>query len=180
MGTAAVAALGEGRALRNALAQFATGVAIVTARDDRGRRAGVTINSFASVSLAPPLVLWSLGATAASRPVFEAADCHAINVLAEGQGTLAQRFAAREADRLAGVPLREGAFGALLVDGALAHFVCRVQERRAIGDHLLFVCEVLDHVYERGAPLVFHGSRYRSLGAFIDVRARALSAVSAK
>lgn len=162
--TPIVTLLDDARALRASLGQFATGVAIATARDGDGRRAGVTINSFGSVSLAPPLVLWSLAAAASSRPVFEATPQHAINVLAAGQEPLARRFATRLADRFAGVVLREGPFGTLLIDGALAQFVCRVRDRRQLGDHVLFVSEVVHHRRAPGKPLLFHASRYWAIG----------------
>jgi len=170
--TPAATPLDDSRALRAALGQFATGVAIVTARDGEGRRAGLTINSFAPVSLAPPLVLWSLGAAAASRPVFEAARHHAINVLAAAQEPLARRFAMRAADRFAGVAVREGPFDALLLDGALAHFVCLVRERREMGDHALFVSEVVHHCRAPGEPLIFHASAYRTIERPADARGR--------
>ena len=161
--TLAPTPLDGARALRASLGQFATGVAIVTARDDDGRCAGVTINSFASASLDPPLVLWSLGAAAATRAVFESARHHAISVLASTQEPLARRFALRFENRFAGVALRAGPFGTLLIDGALAQLVCRVRDRRETGDHVLFVCEVVDHCRSGGAPLVVHASRYSTI-----------------
>jgi unspecific monooxygenase len=164
--------LDDSRALRAVLGQFATGVAIVTARDGEGRRAGVTINSFASVSLAPPLVLWSLGAAAASRALFEAARYHAINVLAAPQEPLARRFAMRAADRFAGIALREGPFDTLLLDGALAQLVCLVRERREIGDHTLFLSEVVHHDRTAGEPLIFHASGYRTIGRCAETGVR--------
>jgi len=157
---ARVAALDEQRALRSTLGRFATGVAIVTARDGERPPWGLTINSFASISLDPPLVQWSLAAAAASRPVFERAAFHAINVLAASQGALARRFAAREVDRFAGVSLRNGPHGAVLIEGALVHLVCRVCARREIGDHLVFVSEVVHHRIAPGEPLVFYAGRY--------------------
>ena len=165
--------LDDRRALRTTLGQFATGVAIVTARRADGERAGVTINSFASASLAPPLVLWSLAAGAASRPVFEEADHHAINVLAATQDALARRFATPMPDRFAGVAVRKDAFGALAIEGALSLIVCRVRDRRETGDHVLFVCEVVHHQRFEGAPLIFHASRYWEIGEPVDAAATA-------
>ena len=166
---ARVAALDEQRALRSTLGRFATGVAIVTARDGEGPPWGLTINSFASISLDPPLVQWSLAAAAASRPVFQRAAFHAINVLAASQGALARRFSARDVDRFAGVPLRNGPHGAVLIEGALAHFVGRVCARREIGDHLVFVSEVRHHRIGPGEPLVFYAGRYWTPGRPVDV-----------
>jgi unspecific monooxygenase len=163
-----VASLEAARSLRAALGQFATGVAIVTACDDLGRRAGVTINSFASVSLDPPLVLWSLAATASSRSVLESAPLHAINVLAANQAWLALRFARPAPDRFAGVAWRYDPAGAITIDGARAHFVSLVRERNPAGDHVLFICEVVRHGRSDGAPLIFHGSRYWTIGSGVD------------
>jgi unspecific monooxygenase len=158
----------ERRALRAAFGEFATGVAIATARADDGRLAGVTINSFASVSLDPPLVVWCLATSASSLPVFAGAPHHAINVLASVQLPLAQRFAAHGVDRFAGVAWREGAHGAVLIDGALAYFVCRVRELRETGDHVLIVGDVADFCRYPGEPLVFHGGRYWATGRRLD------------
>jgi flavin reductase (DIM6/NTAB) family NADH-FMN oxidoreductase RutF len=166
--TPVVTPLADPLALRAALGQFATGVAIATARDGAGRRAGVTINSFASASLDPPLVLWSLGAAAASRFVFEAASHHAINVLASTQEPLARRFATHGADRFAGIALGEGPFGTVLIDGALAQLVCRVRERRQTGDHFVFVSEIVHHCRSAGEPLVFHASRYWTIRSRVE------------
>ena len=158
----------ERRTLRATLGQFATGVAIVTARSAQGRPVGLTINSFASVSLDPPLVLWSLVSRASSRPIFEAATFHAINVLAAEQGALARRFSAPAVDRFAGVAHRDGPCGAVLIDGALAQFVCRVRDRRETGDHILFVSEVVHHRLAPGEPLIFHASRYWTTGQRLE------------
>ncbi|MEO7335232.1 MAG: flavin reductase family protein, partial [Caldimonas sp.] len=97
---------------RAALGMFATGVTIVTARDAAGLPVGITANSFNSVSLSPPLVLWSLARVAGSMAAFERGSHYAINILAADQHDLAVRFAAKSIDRFAGVPFREGAGGA--------------------------------------------------------------------
>ena len=163
-----VTAAPDGRALRSSLAAFATGVAIATARTGDGELTGVTINSFASVSLDPPLVVWSLAASAASLPVFTRARFHAINVLAADQLPLAQRFATRGVDRFAGVARHDGACGAVLIDGALAHFVCRARDLRETGDHTLIVSEVVDYRARIGEPLIFHAGRYWTRGAQVE------------
>src|SRR5213076_1418490 len=107
---------------RSALGMFATGVTIVTARTADGAVIGLTANSFNSVSLDPPLVLWSLAQAAGSLPLFRAGSHYAINVLAKDQKELAERFALRGADRWAGVHFIEGAGGAPLLEGAAATF----------------------------------------------------------
>src|SRR6478736_2169976 len=109
---------------RAALGMFATGVTIVTARATDGQVIGLTANSFNSVSLTPPLVLWSLARAAASLSVFSAGSHYAINILAADQRELAERFALRGADRFSGVAFDQGAGGAPLLHGAAATFEC--------------------------------------------------------
>ncbi|HEU4458626.1 MAG TPA: flavin reductase family protein [Methylibium sp.] len=146
---------------RAALGSFATGVTIVTARTADGERIGLTANSFNSVSLTPPLVLWSLARRAGSMPVFERGSHYAINILAAEQRELAERFASRTADRFAGVAWREGAAGAPVIEGAVATFECFNRSRYEEGDHVIFVGEVERcHVRAGAAPLIFHGGRY--------------------
>jgi flavin reductase (DIM6/NTAB) family NADH-FMN oxidoreductase RutF len=146
---------------RAALGMFATGVTIVTARGADGRPVGLTANSFNSVSLAPPLVLWSLSRRAGSMPAFRGGSHYAINILAADQRALAERFAAKSADRFAGVPWHEGAAGAPVLEGAVAVFECFNRSRYEEGDHVIFVGEVERCEHRAGAqPLIFHGGRY--------------------
>ena len=146
---------------RAALGMFATGVTIVTARDATGQRVGLTANSFNSVSLAPPLVLWSLARSAGSMPAFERGSHYAINILAAEQHVLAERFASKAADRFAGVTFREGASGAPILEGAAAVFECFNRSQYEEGDHVIFVGEVERCEHRPGAqPLIFHGGRY--------------------
>ncbi len=140
---------------------FATGVTIVTARTTEGDVIGLTANSFNSVSLDPPLVLWSLSQAAASLPAFSAGSHYAINILARDQRTLAERFALRGADRWAGVAFADGMGGAPLLSGAAATFECFNRSRYEEGDHVIFVGEVERCSWRAGAsPLLFHGGRY--------------------
>ncbi|NUZ04431.1 flavin reductase family protein [Piscinibacter koreensis] len=146
---------------RAALGMFATGVTIVTARDVDGSLIGVTANSFNSVSLDPPLVLWSLARQAGSMPTFARGSHYAINILAAPQRALAERFASKGADRFAGVGFRSGVGGAPLLDGAAAVFECFNRSRYEEGDHVIFVGEVEHCERDPGAqPLIFHGGRY--------------------
>ncbi len=149
------------REFRAALGMFATGVTIVTARTAPDQVIGLTANSFNSVSLDPPLVLWSLSQAAASLPAFRAGSHYAINVLAADQKTLAERFAAKGADRWAGVEFTAGACGAPLLAGAAATFECFNRSRYEEGDHVIFVGEVERCTWRAGAsPLLFHGGRF--------------------
>lgn len=142
---------------------FATGVTIVTARSAAGDLVGLTASSFNSVSLTPPLVLWSLSHKSASMPVLAANTHYAINVLCTDQQALAERFAMRGIDRWEGVAHTPGVHGAPLLEGALATFECFNRSRYDEGDHLIFVGEV-QRCTQRpdGAPLVYHGGRFHT------------------
>jgi len=146
---------------RAALGMFATGVTVVTARGANGQLVGLTANSFNSVSLDPPLVLWSLSRRSAALAVFRAGTHYAINVLAADQLALAERFAARVPERWAGVAWQPGPGGAPLIEGAAAHFECSNRSRYAEGDHVIFVGQVEHCAHRAGAaPLLFHGGHY--------------------
>lgn len=140
---------------------FATGVTIVTARGPDGQWLGLTANSFNSVSLSPPLVLWSLAQSARSLAFFSSATHYAINVLAADQKALALRFASAGNDRFNGVAATESASGAPLLAGAAAHFECINRSRYAEGDHVIFVGEVARCAHRANAsPLLFHGGQF--------------------
>lgn len=140
---------------------FATGVTIVTARTAAGERVGLTANSFNSVSLDPPLVLWSLARAAGSMAAFANGMHYAINVLAAEQQPLAERFAARGVDRWAGVGFSDGISGAPLLDGCAAYFECFNRSQYAEGDHVIFVGEVERCGHRATAsPLLYHGGRF--------------------
>ncbi|MFT3718682.1 flavin reductase family protein [Pseudorhodoferax sp.] len=146
---------------RRSLSMFATGVTIVTARQGDGRLVGLTANSFNSVSLSPPLVLWSLARTASAMAAFSTGSHYAISILASDQKALAERFATRAPDRWAGVAWREGVAGAPLLEGCAAVFECFNRSRYEEGDHVIFVGEVEHCTHRAGAsPLLFHGGRF--------------------
>jgi flavin reductase (DIM6/NTAB) family NADH-FMN oxidoreductase RutF len=147
-------------AYRHALAQFATGVTVVTTRDSAGAPVGLTVNSFNSVSLAPPLVLWSLALKSASMAAFEACTHYGINMLAGDQLDVAHRFATRGADRFGVGRWRDGAQGVPLLEGAVAVLVVGNRSRHHEGDHVIFVGEVVEFAAPGGTPLVFHDGRY--------------------
>jgi flavin reductase (DIM6/NTAB) family NADH-FMN oxidoreductase RutF len=149
------------RDFRRALGQFATGVTVVTARTPDGRKVGVTVNSFSSVSLDPPLVLWSLSRQAPSFADFTHATHFAVNVLAAGQHHLSRQFSTPLPDKFSGVEFAEGPAGVPLLSGVNAHFVCRNVRQYDGGDHVIFLGEVEDYKYSDGEPLVFHSGRYR-------------------
>jgi flavin reductase (DIM6/NTAB) family NADH-FMN oxidoreductase RutF len=149
------------RELRRALGQFATGVTVVTTLAEDGRRVGVTANSFTSLSLDPPLVLWCLDRSAASLPVFQAASHFAVNVLSAGQHYLSRQFAAPAEDKFAGVECTDGAGGMPILSGVLAHFICRSVQQLEAGDHVIVIGEVERFETFDGEPLVFHSGAYR-------------------
>lgn len=150
------------QAFRAALGMFATGVTIVTACGEGGAPlVGLTANSFNSVSLNPPLVLWSLSRNAGSMPVFSTGSHYAINILAADQRALAERFAARTSDRFEGVAWHAGLGGVPVLDGAAAVFECANRRRYEEGDHVIFIGEVERCHHCPGVPpLLFHGGRF--------------------
>ncbi|MCC6869737.1 MAG: flavin reductase family protein [Burkholderiales bacterium] len=150
----------DSRQFRDALAQFATGVTIICARASETRFVGFTANSFNSVSLDPPLVLWSLARTSASLATFEHAERYAVNVLSTGQIDLARRFSRPHADRFAHIAYRLGYADAPLLDGCVAWFECRHHARLTAGDHMLFVGEVVTCERASGQGLVFQHGRF--------------------
>lgn len=146
------------RDLRDALGCYATGVTVVTTMSARGPL-GMTANSFASVSLAPPLVLWSPARRSARFPAFEAAEHFAIHVLAEDQQALAERFA-REGENFSGLDLREGLGRAPLLSGCAAVFECAHAAGHDGGDHLIVVGEVIRMHHTDQRPLLYHRGQY--------------------
>ena len=146
---------------RSALGMFATGVTIVTAVTADGKPIGLTASSFNSVSLDPPLVLWSLARAAASLPAFSTGSHYAIIILSAEEKTLAERFAIKGADRWGGVEYTHGTGNAPLLQGAVATFECFNRSRYEEGDHVIFVGEVERCTWRPGAaPLLFHGGRF--------------------
>lgn len=147
-------------AFRNALGSFVTGVTIVTARDRDGKPVGLTANSFNSVSLDPPMVLWSLSLGSASLPAFRDAKAWAVHVLACDQQAMSDRFARRGVDKFAGLSPADGPEGAPLIEGYAARFGCRARFEYEGGDHAIFLGEVVDFDRSEADPLIYHGGRY--------------------
>jgi|SRR6476661_4017782 flavin reductase (DIM6/NTAB) family NADH-FMN oxidoreductase RutF len=142
------------RDFRQALGCFGTGVTIITAVAPDGRRVGLTANSFASVSLNPPLVLWSLGAHSPSLAAFQEATHFAINVLGAHQEPLARQFARPADDKFAGVEWTPGLGGAPVIADAVAVFQCRTADRYYGGDHVIFLGAVESYSYDEREPLM--------------------------
>jgi 3-hydroxy-9,10-secoandrosta-1,3,5(10)-triene-9,17-dione monooxygenase reductase component len=146
--------------LRKALGQFATGITVVTARTADGSPVGLTVNSFASVSLEPPLLLWCLGRASANYDAFRLAERHLVNVLAAGQLEVAKRFATRGPDRFAGVRYGATDTGLPRLAGCIAWFECAIRSQYEEGDHVILVGRIDSFEVARGRPLIFHDSRY--------------------
>lgn len=147
-------------AFRQALGSFATGVTIITTRDGNGEPLGLTANSFNSVSLDPPMVLWSLAKNALSLPIFREADHWAVHILSSAQAELSNRFAQRGEDKFAGLETENGVGDVPLLKGCTARFQCKTAFQYEGGDHVIFVGEVIEFDQSESAPLVFHGGRY--------------------
>ncbi len=155
------------QALRAALGRFPTGVTIVTCVDGAGQRIGLTVNSFAALSLDPPLVLWSLRRASPSLAAFCAADHFAVNVLADSQIELSRRFAASLADKFGDGSWTEGEGGAPVLGGCAAVFECATEVQQPAGDHMLFIGRVLRLADLGLAPLVFQAGHYHLLGEIL-------------
>ena len=146
---------------RTALGMFATGVTVVTARTADGTLVGLTANSFNSVSLTPPLVLWSLGQAASAMGALSQGSHYAVNILSADQKALAEQFAGPRDQRWAGVEFTVGANGAPLLAGAAATFECFNRSRYEEGDHVIFVGEVERcHHDSDASPLLYHGGKF--------------------
>jgi 3-hydroxy-9,10-secoandrosta-1,3,5(10)-triene-9,17-dione monooxygenase reductase component len=146
--------------LRGALGQFATGVTVITTVDADNSPVGVTASSFNSVSLDPPLVLWSLAKGARSMQAFQKSGYFCVHVLGASQEELSTRFATPGADKFAGQDWSAGHGDIPLLPQYAARFQCRTTHMYEGGDHLIFVGEVLDFAKTDEPPLVFHGGRY--------------------
>lgn len=153
--------------LRAAFGRFATGVTIATCRAADGSLVGLTANSFNSLSLQPPLVLWSLRNSSLNLDTFMAASHFAVNVLAENQVELSRRFASPIADKFAEGQWSEGLGGAPVLAGCAAVFECEQVSSQAAGDHVLFIGQVLCLSEAPVTPLVFQSGHYRMLGEIL-------------
>ena len=150
----------DAHAFRDALGTFVTGVTIVTARDEQGQPFGLTANSFNSVSLDPPMVLWSLSLQSRTLPVFRDAENWAVHVLAADQQDMSDRFARPGEDKFAGLTATDGPEGAPLIEGCAARFGCRARFEYEGGDHAIFLGEVVDFERRDAEPLIYHSGNY--------------------
>jgi flavin reductase (DIM6/NTAB) family NADH-FMN oxidoreductase RutF len=148
---------------RKALGTFPTGVTIITACSADGTLVGLTASSFNSVSLTPPLILWSLGLLSRSLPTFENCSHYAVNVLTQDQTDLAMRFASSGENRFSDLQFRQGAGGAPVLANCLASFECANRSRYLEGDHMIFVGQVVQFAQGCGAPLIYSRGQFGQL-----------------
>ncbi|MET0220265.1 MAG: flavin reductase family protein [Tardiphaga sp.] len=152
------------RAFRRALGQFATGVAVITAQGANGDALGMTMSSFNSVSVDPPLILFSIDRKASSLPAMTEARGYAVNILGRDQEHLSNKFARSLGDKWSAVEHTLGIEAAPLIAGALAHFECVPYAHYDGGDHVIFVGRVLQFTaHPGGEPLIFYRGAYRGL-----------------
>lgn len=145
--------------LRQAFSKFGTGVTVITARSCDGISVGVTANSFNTVSLNPPIVLWSLSCDSPSLNVFRDAGHFAVNVLSLGQIELSRRFSRPSANKFAGLSLASAACGVPLLPDCAAVIECKTLSAQTVGDHVLFLGQVTRYEYANKPPLLFlHGT----------------------
>ncbi len=147
------------RAFRDVMGRFASGVTVVTTVANDGAPVGVTVSSFSSVSLKPPLVLWSLGLRAPSLPVFRGAGRFAVNILPGTQRHLCEQFARPSPDKFSGVAYRRDSNGLPLLDGAVAQIICSTWRRYPGGDHEIFVGRVQAlRAWDHDPLVIYRGS----------------------
>lgn len=156
------------RELRNAFGRFATGVTVITAKAPNGQLCGLTANSFSSVSLDPPLVLWSLDLSSPNMQMFCDCSHFAINILASDQVALSNQFATPNEDKFTGVNWTPGIGGAPVLPGTIATFECKNVTQHEGGDHLIFIGAVENFSYNDGAPLLFSCGQYGVSAAHPD------------
>ena len=150
----------DSRELRATLGAFTTGVTVVTTIDADGNRHGVTANSFSSVSLDPPLILWSQAVASKSYPAFRDADHFVVNILAHDQMHISNQFAKSGADKFAGIAMSEGVGRVPIISGCVAHLQCVKVAAWPGGDHVVYLGRVESIQREQRKPLAFSEGRY--------------------
>ena len=146
---------------------FPTGVTVMTTTGMAGAPVGLTVNSFNSVSLDPPLIVWSLSRRSGSLRAFQAAEHFAVNILAADQSAVSRRFASRVPDKFRGIPFQPGEHGSPLLDGCAAWIECMTWSMQPTGDHVLFIGRVESVRRGRRKPLLFVGGQYHEVGAVL-------------
>jgi flavin reductase (DIM6/NTAB) family NADH-FMN oxidoreductase RutF len=153
----------DATSFRKALAQFASGVTVVTTRDAAGEPMGLTVSAFCSVSLSPPLVLVSVDGGSEAHAGFRDSGVFAVSILAEGQDDVSRLFARPGPAKFRDLALSHGQGGLPVVPGALAHIECEVRAAHPAGDHILYVGEIVALAVRPGRPLLYNRGGYRRL-----------------
>ena len=155
------------RELRDVLGCFATGVCVVTTVGDQGRPVGMTINSFSSVSLDPPLILWSIGLNTPSRSAFQRHGSFAINIMGKAAKDTTLNFAKPSDDKFSGVDWHQGHNGIPVLREAMAVLECEMEKQVIAGDHEIFIGRVVRLKASEAEPLLFHKGKFAELGALL-------------
>jgi flavin reductase (DIM6/NTAB) family NADH-FMN oxidoreductase RutF len=150
--------------LRRVMGLFATGVTVLTTRDDQGRPYGLTANAVTSLSLTPPLLLICIDKKAETHPHFLTSRCFVVNILSEGQEELSTRFAKSGGDKFGSLPFSANQDGVPVLEHTLAHLECRIVETHEGGDHVIHIGEVRHAEARGGRPLLYFQGKYRHLG----------------
>jgi flavin reductase (DIM6/NTAB) family NADH-FMN oxidoreductase RutF len=153
----------DAKELRRVMGLFATGVTVITTRDQEGRPYGLTANAITSLSLVPPLLLICVDRKAETFPHFFDSKIFVLNILGEDQEELSRRFATTGGDKFAGLPCHLGRLGTPILDGVLGHIECRIVETMEGGDHVIHVGEVEHAELQGGRPLLFFQGKYHRL-----------------
>jgi flavin reductase (DIM6/NTAB) family NADH-FMN oxidoreductase RutF len=149
--------------LRRVMGHFATGVTVITTRDEQGHPFGLTANAVTSVSLAPPLILICVDKSADTYPYFEVSRVFAINILSDEQETISQRFATSGIEKFEGIGYRKNEMGCAILDDAVGHLDCRIVQSFDAGDHTIYLGEVESGDAREVPPLLFYRGGYRKL-----------------
>ncbi|MBM4261037.1 MAG: flavin reductase family protein [Deltaproteobacteria bacterium] len=153
----------EAQELRRVMGHFATGVTVITTKDQGGAPQGLTANAFMSLSLNPPLVIISVDKGATCYNCFEKGNGYTVNFLSEDQEDISKRFATKGIDKFAGLNWHEGQNGAAIIDGVLGHVECRITQSYDGGDHTIVVGEILNVAATGERPLLFFRGKYQKL-----------------
>jgi len=153
----------DAREIRNVMAHFATGVTVITTNDITGKPFGLTVNSFTSLSLNPPLVVVCVDKTVDCYSCFDESKVFAVNVLSEDQEELSRRFATKGIEKFAGIQWRMGEYGSPLLDGVIGTIECKVTRSYEGGDHTIFLGEILSATAKGDRPLLFFKGKYHRL-----------------
>ncbi len=153
----------DAREIRNVMGHFATGVTVITTSDITGKPFGLTVNSFTSLSLNPPLVVVCVDKTVDCYSCFDESKVFAVNVLSEDQEELSRRFATKGIEKFAGIQWRMGEHGSPLLDRVIGTIECKVTLSYEGGDHTIFLGEILSATAKGDRPLLFFKGKYHRL-----------------